>query len=139
MLKDNIGIELLAATPFRHDITLNGAKIGETKHLPPTVSLQYYPMDSSSAFQPYIGLGINYTEFFSTDTSGTLASSKLKLDSSWGLAGQLGVDYAINDQLLLNAAVWKMDINTDVKLDGANLGELEIDPMVYMVSVGYKF
>ena len=139
MLKDNIGIELLAATPFRHDITLNGTKIGETKHLPPTVSLQYYPMDSSSAFQPYIGLGINYTEFFSTDTSGTLASSKLKLDSSWGLAGQLGVDYAINDQLLLNAAVWKMDINTDVKLDGANLGELEIDPMVYMVSVGYKF
>ncbi|WP_428035699.1 OmpW/AlkL family protein [Amphritea sp.] len=139
MLTNNIGIELLAATPFKHDITLNGAKVGETKHLPPTVSLQYYPMDSSSAFQPYIGLGINYTAFFSESTTGALAGTKLQLDSSWGLAGQLGVDYSINDQWLLNAAVWKMDINTDVKVNGANLGELEIDPMVYMVSVGYKF
>lgn len=139
MLTNNLGLELLAATPFKHDITLDGAKVGETKHLPPTLSLQYYPMDSSSAFQPYVGLGINYTEFFSESTTGALAGTKLELDSSWGLAGQLGVDYSINDQWLLNAAVWKMDINTDVKVNGSNLGELEIDPMVYMVSVGYKF
>ncbi|WP_299198811.1 OmpW family outer membrane protein [uncultured Amphritea sp.] len=139
MLTDNIGVELLAATPFKHDITLNGAKVGETKHLPPTVSLQYYPMDSSSAFQPYVGLGINYTTFFSESTTGALAGTKLQLDSSWGLAAQLGIDYSINDQLLVNAAVWKMDINTDVTVNGSNLGELEIDPMVYMVSVGYKF
>ncbi|WP_417224496.1 OmpW/AlkL family protein [Amphritea sp.] len=139
MLTDNIGVELLAATPFKHDITLNGAKVGETKHLPPTLTLQYYPMDSSSAFQPYVGLGINYTAFFSESTTGALAGTTLELDSSWGLAGQLGIDYAINDQWLLNAAVWKMDINTDVKVNGSNLGELEIDPMVYMMSVGYKF
>ncbi|MBN0989457.1 OmpW/AlkL family protein [Amphritea pacifica] len=139
MLTDNLGLELLAATPFKHDITLNGAKVGDTKHLPPTLSLQYYPMDSSSAFQPYVGLGINYTAFFSENTTGALAGTKLQLDSSWGLAGQIGVDYSLNDQWLLNAAVWKMDINTDVKVDGTNLGEIEIDPMVYMVSVGYKF
>ncbi|SEQ70690.1 outer membrane protein [Amphritea atlantica] len=139
MLTDNLGLELLAATPFKHDITLNGAKVGDTEHLPPTLSLQYYPMDSSSAFQPYVGLGINYTAFFSESTTGALAGTKLQLDSSWGLAGQIGVDYSLNDQWLLNAAVWKMDINTDVKVDGTNLGELEIDPMVYMVSVGYKF
>ncbi|MDO6563438.1 OmpW family outer membrane protein [Amphritea sp. 1_MG-2023] len=139
MLTENIGVELLAATPFKHDITLNGAKVGETKHLPPTLTLQYYPMDSSSAFQPYVGLGINYTEFFSESTTGALAGTSLELDSSWGLAGQLGIDYAIDDQWLVNAAVWKMDINTDVNVNGANLGELEIDPMVYMMSVGYKF
>nr|WP_320135111.1 OmpW family outer membrane protein [uncultured Amphritea sp.] len=139
MLTNNIGIELLAATPFKHDITINGTKVGETKHLPPTLTLQYYPMDSSSAFQPYIGLGVNYTTFFSESTTGALAGTELDLDSSWGLAGQLGIDYSINDQWLVNAAVWKMDINTDVEVDGANLGELEIDPMVYMMSVGYKF
>lgn len=139
MLTDNIGIELLAATPFKHDITLNGAKVGETKHLPPTLTLQYYPMDSSSALQPYVGLGINYTAFFSESTTGALAGTNLELDSSWGLAGQLGIDYTINDQWLLNAAVWKMDINTDVNVNGSNLGELEIDPMVYMMSVGYTF
>ncbi len=39
---DNLGIELLAATPFEHDISLGGSKIGSTKHLPPTISLVYH-------------------------------------------------------------------------------------------------
>ena len=42
MLKDWFGIELLAATPFEHDLyledtALGRTRIGETKHLPPTV------------------------------------------------------------------------------------------------------
>ena len=42
-LKDNLGIEVLAALPFQHDINVVGVgKVGSTKHLPPTVSLQYY-------------------------------------------------------------------------------------------------
>lgn len=139
MLTNNIGIELLAATPFKHDITLNGAKVGETKHLPPTLSLQYYPMESGSAFQPYIGVGINYTAFFSESTTGALAGTELELEDSWGLSAQLGVDYSINDQWLVNAAVWRMDIDTNVKVNGTDLGGLEIDPTVYMVGMGYKF
>lgn len=139
MLTNNIGIELLAATPFKHDITLNGAKVGETKHLPPTLSLQYYPMESGSAFQPYIGVGINYTAFFSESTTGALAGTELELEDSWGLSAQLGVDYSINDQWLVNAAVWRMDIDTNVEVDGADLGGLEIDPTVFMVGMGYKF
>ncbi|WP_290702897.1 OmpW family outer membrane protein [Amphritea sp.] len=139
MLTNNIGVELLAATPFTHDITLNGAKVGETKHLPPTLSLQYYPMESGSAFQPYIGVGINYTAFFSESTTGALAGTKLELEDSWGLSAQLGVDYSINDQWLVNAAVWRMDIDTNVEVDGADLGGLEIDPTVFMIGMGYKF
>lgn len=62
MLTDKIGIELLAASPFTHDVrvagmpsrfaSLNG-KLGELKHLPPTLSVVYYPLDRKSAFQPY--------------------------------------------------------------------------------------
>ncbi len=96
-------------------------------------------MDSGSALQPYVGLGVNYTTFFSEGSSGALAGSDIKLDNSWGLAAQIGVDYALNENWLVNAAVWKMDINTDLNLNGTNLGEVEIDPVVYMLSVGYKF
>jgi len=49
---DNIAIELLASTPFGHDLSvdsarlgatsLNGAEIGEIEHLPPTLSVQYH-------------------------------------------------------------------------------------------------
>ncbi|MCB1638885.1 MAG: hypothetical protein KDI15_08560, partial [Thiothrix sp.] len=42
MLNANFGVAVLAATPFKHDITLNGTDIGSTKHLPPTVTAQYH-------------------------------------------------------------------------------------------------
>ena len=42
MVTDHVGIELLAATPFEHDISLKGSGIslpaGSTKHLPPTIT-----------------------------------------------------------------------------------------------------
>ncbi|MBE9396105.1 outer membrane beta-barrel protein [Pontibacterium sp. N1Y112] len=135
MLTDKLGLELLAATPFKHDITSNGAKIGETKHLPPTLSLQYYPMDNQSAVQPYVGVGVNYTTFFSEES--TLGN--LKLDDSWGLAAQAGVDYAVSDNVVLNAAVWYIDIDSDASLNGADIGTVALDPWVYMVGVGYKY
>ena len=135
MLTDKLGLELLAATPFKHDITSNGAKIGETKHLPPTLSLQYYPMDNQSAVQPYVGVGVNYTTFFSEES--TLGN--LKLDDSWGLAAQAGVDYAVSDNMVLNAAVWYIDIDSDASLNGADIGTVALDPWVYMVGVGYKY
>ena len=39
-INPNVAIEVLAATPFSHDVSLNGAEAGSFKHLPPTVSLQ---------------------------------------------------------------------------------------------------
>jgi len=137
MLSENLGLELLAATPFKHDIQLasTGATIGEAKHLPPTLSLQYYPMDAQSAVQPYAGIGINYTTFFSEKT----ILGDTELEDSWGLAFQLGIDYAITENMVLNAAVWKIDIDTDVSVNGTKLGSQSIDPTVVMLGVGYKF
>lgn len=135
MFNDKFGIELLAATPFKHKITSNGSEIGETKQLPPTLSLQYYPMGASSVYQPYVGVGLNYTAFFDEKSS----LGEMELDNSWGASVQAGIDYQINDHMLLNAAVWYIDIDTDAKLNGANIGTVSVDPWVYMVGVGYKF
>jgi len=154
MLTSNIGIELLAATPFKHDITGKGLissafgvdNVGSVKHLPPTLSAQYYFADSKSAWQPYVGLGLNYTTFFSEELSGSaksnLGASDLKLDDSWGLAVEAGFDYSFNSNWMVNVSVWKADIDTTATLNTA-LGKAEvdvqIDPIVYMVAVGYKF
>ncbi|MBX8495123.1 OmpW family protein [Pseudomonas cichorii] len=155
MLTNHIGIELLAATPFNHTVSVSGlgpgldGKLADVKHLPPTLSLQYYPMAPSSKFQPYAGIGINYTTFFDNDLTSNRKDqgfSNLKLKDSVGLAGQLGMDYLITDNVLLNASVWYVDIDTEATVDGpAGLGfnktkvSVDIDPWVYMVGVGYKF
>ncbi len=129
-----VGVQVLAATPFKHDITAAGAALGSTKHLPPTVTLQWYPALSGN-IRPYVGAGLNYTMFFEDDVPG----ADLELDDSIGLALEAGVDIDLGSNLVLNAAVWKIDINTDVNLNGTKLGELEIDPLAFMVGVGYKF
>ncbi|MFV3319269.1 OmpW/AlkL family protein [Pseudomonas sp. NY15374] len=155
MLTDHVGIELLAATPFKHTVGVKGlgggldGKLADIKQLPPTLSLQYYPMEASSKFQPYAGIGINYTLFFDEDLSSARKQqgfSNMKLQDSIGLAGQLGMDYMLTDNLLVNAAVWYVDIDTKSTIDGPSaLGvgktkvNVDVDPWVYMVGIGYKF
>ncbi|PKF69823.1 outer membrane protein OmpW [Pseudomonas fluvialis] len=154
MITDKVGIELLAATPFSHSVGVKGmpgpfaglnGKLADIKHLPPTLSAVYYPLASSSAFQPYVGLGLNYTWFFDTELTSAAEGkgfSGFDLDDSWGLAGQVGMDYMLTDNLLFNAHVRYIDIETtgttsfggrEVKVD------VDVDPWVYMVALGYKF
>lgn len=145
----HFGVELLAATPFKHTIkgkvpalAFDGT-VGTTKHLPPTLSAQYFPLDSSSKFQPYVGLGLNYTWFFSEHAKKSNGFSNLDLENSFGLAYQLGADYQLTDRLAINAAVWKIDIDTKATVNAPVVGKVKanvaIDPWVYFVGVGYKF
>jgi outer membrane protein len=154
-LTDHIGLELLAATPFKHTVGVKGlgggldGKLADIKQLPPTLSLQYYPMEPNSRFQPYAGVGINYTLFFDEDLSSARKQqgfSNLKLQDSVGIAGQLGMDYMLTDNLLVNASVWYVDIDTKASVNGPTaLGysktkvDVDVDPWVYMVGLGYKF
>lgn len=154
MLTDKVGIELLAASPFNHDVGVAGmpgiysglnGQLGELKHLPPTLSVIYYPLDSKSAFQPYVGAGINYTWFFDTELTSEAEGkgfSGLDIKDSWGLSAQVGMDYMLTDNIMLNAQVRYIDIDTTgtTSYGGAKVKvDLDVDPMVYMVGLGYKF
>lgn len=138
MLSDTLGIELLASTPFEHDIELDGATIGQTKHLPPTLSLQWH--FPSGNWKPYAGLGINYTRFYDEETEGPVDGLKLKLDNSWGLAAQAGIDWFMNENWLLNFELRYIQIETDANLETVgDLGGVDIDPILVGLHVGYRF
>ena len=137
-IADNLGIEVLAALPFEHDITVGGATVGSTKQLPPTVSLQYH-FNSTGTVSPFIGAGLNYTTFFSEDTEGALQGADLKLDDSWGLAAHAGLDFAIGQKGAIRVDVRWIDIDSDASVNGADLGTVEIDPLVYGASYMFKF
>ncbi|WP_036823816.1 OmpW family outer membrane protein, partial [Photobacterium sanctipauli] len=134
------------ATPFSHKVSLDATgDIAEVEHLPPTFMLQYYFMDSSSKLRPYVGAGINYTTFFNEEFNSTGKSvglSDLSLDDSWGLAANVGLDYMIDDKWFVGGSIWYADISTDVtfKQDGVDKKvKTDIDPWVFMLSVGYSF
>ncbi len=138
MATRNIGVELLGAFPFKHNIDSNLGRIGSTKHLPPTLSLQYHFLPDSD-FQPYVGVGLNYTMFFDTKSQGALEGADLKLKNSWGFAAQVGVDYKLDKNWFLNADVRYISIRPDVKLNGQSIGKAKLDPVVATIGVGYRF
>lgn len=151
----NWGIELLAASPFNHTAkatnTLSGLEIVDAKQLPPTLSAIYH-LDTNTNFQPYIGLGVNYTIFFNeglTSEASTafqglgLTGASIKLEDSWGVSAQLGFDYLLSDRWLVNASARWMDIETEASISFSNGSQIktdiDIDPMVYSLMVGYRF
>lgn len=140
-LADNLGIEVLAALPFQHDINVAGVgRVGSTRHLPPTVSLQYH--FGQGRVRPFVGVGVNYTTFFSTRAEGPIACADLDLADSWGLAGHVGVDFPLGERGALRVDYRKIDIDTGVRLNGARLGTrntVNIDPVVYGIAYVMTF
>lgn len=171
LFADHWAIGLLVATPFDHDLKVSGLPdpaggpalgsidLGNAKELPPTLTLQWFPVCVESWVQPYVGLGVNSTTFMDEDISrtanqyfagalGAVAGAKLDLDDSWGLAGELGVDISLGrrSKWLVNAAVWYIDLDSDAKIrfpinNGVSTikTNVDIDPWVYSVGIGYRF
>jgi outer membrane protein len=156
MVTDHVGIELLAATPFEHDITLNGKGVnlnaGSTKHLPPTITAQWYPRGGKEGWQPFLGLGVNYTVFFDEKTDKQLDDTlnailgatevDLDLDDSFGLSAQAGVDIPLYKNWALSLEVWyiQIDSNATVKTDVGNVNfKADINPFVYHIGIAHRF
>lgn len=155
MITENWAFDILAAWPFTHEASLDFGVAGtiplaEFDHLPPTFSFQYHFMPDGK-FQPYAGLGLNYTTFFSIDVDSGLAEAlgapgaavDLDLDDSFGIAAQLGADIMMNDRWLLNVDVRYISIETDATLSADGVAEdpikLDVNPWVYSLNIGYKF
>ncbi|BED89819.1 outer membrane protein W [Pseudoalteromonas sp. MM1] len=146
-------VELIAATPFSHDVNgaggLAGNKIADIKQLPPSLVAQYHFLDTSYALRPFIGVGLNYTTFFDEQPSQALKATlgtddvEVKLDDSFGFIAQVGANYKIDHNWGLHAMVSLIDIDTDatVYANGAKAltSTVELDPVVAMFGVKYRF
>jgi outer membrane protein len=142
MITPHIGTELLLAWPATHGLDLDTGgrpldRVGQVDVLPPTLSLNWH-FNPNGMFRPYIGAGINYTLFSGEESRGALSGARLKLDDSIGAAGQVGVDIGQRNWFF-NANVRYIDMSSDVEINGAKVGEADINPMVYGLHVGYRF
>ena len=135
-LTPNFAAELVLTVPQKQDVssTAHGGKIGTLKHLPPVLSAQYH-FTSFGSIKPYLGLGLNYTRFSSVDLPAGFSIDK----SSFGLSLQACVDFALTPQWSLNLDIKKVQIRTDLYLNGSSLGTIKVDPTLIGLGVGYKF
>jgi len=146
---DNIAAEL-TLTVTEHDVRAKNvtalgnvsADLGEVKLLPPTLTLQYHFLPDGK-IRPYIGAGVNYTVFFDEDPGAGATVSSTDYDNAFGLALQAGLDFGITDQLFLNFDVKKIWLETDVTATVPGVGkakvDVDIDPWLFGVGIGYRF
>lgn len=99
---------------------LTGADVGRTWVFPPSVMLQYH-FTNFGAFQPYLGVGANFTAYLGTRAGNnnwwlgfapgsTLAGLggvnasfyNLNITPSWGVVGQAGFDYMLSEHWGVN-------------------------------------
>lgn len=149
MLTDNLGVELLGATPFSHRVTatvpalnLGLGEVVKVKHLPPSLYLQYYFLDKNAGARPYIGAGLNYTRFFGAKALNPAITNLQVKKHSFGPVANLGVDIKLTDSLSFNTAMWYTRIKTKANFTALNLNhevKIKLDPMVFFTGLSYKF
>jgi outer membrane protein len=131
----NIAAELILTYPQKHDVTLDGNNIGSFKELPPTLTVQYHFLPDGQ-IDPYLGVGVNYTNISSVN----LLNGAGGLDhSSVGAALQAGLDFKIDKNWSLNVDVKKVQLRSDVTVSGAKVSNVQVDPLLVGVGVGYRF
>ncbi|MDR5894044.1 OmpW/AlkL family protein [Halomonas mongoliensis] len=129
LFHDNIGVELNSSEKIEH--TVNGDDTID--RMPVNLLVNYYPLGGmDSRVQPYVGAGLNYTRF-SGEPEGVDARR------SYGAVGQVGVDLAITENLMLNGFANYADVDSRISVDGERLGTAKVDPMTIGGGVTLRF
>jgi outer membrane protein len=135
----NIAVELFCCFA-KHQAELGGSDVADFWIFPPALTLQYH-FDGMGGFKPYVGAGLQYIAPFSEDGVGGLAGRRVEISDEIGFTLQAGFDMEIGQGWYLNADVKKTFIEHDVTVRGGpDLDiDLELDPWIFSVGVGYRF
>lgn len=161
MFDENWAFDVLLSLPFNHDIMATvdlpgesgSMKIGEFDQLPPTISVQYH-FTTEGNFDPYVGLGLNYTIFSGEEMVPSMIEEgfeAINIDNSLGVAAQVGGHWEFNENWIFGFDVRYIEIDADATLLGTafdplgqtlvavDLPVIHVDPWVYSINVGYHF
>ena len=129
----NVAMEFFLTVPQEHTLYSGATRWGTFEQIPPTLMFQYH--FDAVGFKPYMGVGVNYTQFSSVNLPG------YSLDKdSYGAALQLGLDVPIARNFYLNLDVKKLYVNTKVyNAAGVGLGTFKMDPVLLGVGLGMRF
>ena len=132
-------VELLLALPYEHTVSLAGlGDVATFQHLPPTITAKY-DLLQYQGFALYAGGGLNYTLTFEESTQGAIAGANLESEDSFGPAATIGVKYQHPSSPFGAALDLRyISIDSDLTLNGADIGTLDVDPYVVGFSLTYQ-
>lgn len=138
-LTPNIGVKLDLGWPPTIEAEGTGpiAGLGEilsAKNVSPTVFLTYAFGQPGDTWRPSVAAGLNYTYFADAKSP---YSTDIEMSDSWGLALQVGLDYAIDKNWGLFASVTRIDVKSDIVAKGVRVPGVPV-PIDLKTSVDFK-
>jgi outer membrane protein len=158
----NWEVEFALGLPPAHDITLvvlkpsalppsvaaqDGQVAARIKQVAPTVFANYKFGDVASTIRPYVGLGVNYTNFASPES--TLLNNSInggptsmKFEDSMGLAFQVGVNVKISGPWSATLSWATAQVRTRATtntLGVVRTADVSFSPSVASLLLGYSF
>ena len=128
-------------------VPYNGQTIATTRWLAPSLLAKYYLFSPDAVVRPYLGVGVNYTKFYSRQVTAagqeiSGGPTSLSLPVSVGPVGTVGVAWQPLNRfvvLLSGSASW---VNSRLTTDTAGVlrtSHVEFNPRAVVLAVGYQF
>jgi outer membrane protein len=138
---DGHGPAKLGSVPY------DGQVISTARWFAPTLLLNYKFFDDSHAWRPYIGVGVNYANFYDrrSTAAGNAASggpTSISLPSSVGPAATVGMSYHLRDRWSLYASYSASVVKSKLTADTAGVirtSQISFGPRAAVLAVGYSF
>jgi outer membrane protein len=138
---DGHGPATLGSVPY------NGQVISTARWFAPTLLLNYKFFDDSAPLRPYVGIGVNYVNFYDRNATaaGNAASggpTSISLPSSWGPAGTVGLRYQLPQHWSFYASYSATMVNSKLTTNTAGVirtSEIHFGPRALVFAVGYSF
>ena len=141
-VNDNIAVEAWgAADKLGHRVNTAGGKAASVDAQPYALSGQYHFGAADRTVRPFVGLGYYEANYDgeTAEPTGPLAGQRIGVETAKGAMATVGVDLNINPTWFARADVRYMQGKSDVKLDGIDAGEAELNPVVLGIGIGARF
>jgi outer membrane protein len=157
-LSDHFSVEFAGGVPPLTKTEGKGpAKLGSVPYndqvvvtarwLAPSVLLNYSFFDESAALRPYVGAGINYTRFYSRQSTAagnaaTGGPTRIDLTTSVGPAATVGLNYRINRHFYVIGSFSASEVDSRLKANTAGLirtTHINFGPRAFVLAAGYSF
>ncbi len=144
LLTPEFGAEIVLGIPPRikskatGTVAFLGDDVLSAKIIAPTFFVNYHFGEPSDTLRPYLGLGVNYTKFVSTESK---LAPDVKLGDSVGWAAQAGLDFALSREWSLFGSVAALQVKSKLVTTSATVLQTTIDfrPIVYSFGAVYHF
>jgi len=128
-------------------VPYNNVEVSSARWISPTLLLEYRFLSEDCAWQPFIGVGVNYTTFYdrTTTAAGNAAfggPTRLSLTASVGPAATIGVGYHVSGPWHAYASYSIAQVKSDLTANTAGVvrtTNISFGPQTLIFSLGYSF